>query len=114
MHPGERRRVTPGREAPLGVVALQITRCPHHGLDVVTVVDAFDLRARRRARREHPRIVARERAEPLERVVDADEALRLQWMIFAIDMHRDARVPDETGRGHLRLRSRVRKLKSYG
>ena len=51
--------------------------------------------------------------EPRERVVHTDEALRLQRMVVAVDVRRDARVPDEARAGRhdaLRMRSSVMNL----
>ena len=52
VHVGEGRRVAPGGEPPLGVVEIGIVRCADHRLQIFRRVDALDLVAGRRARRE--------------------------------------------------------------
>src|SRR5688572_23168409 len=114
MYALERRRVAVRVEPPLRIVEVGVGGGLHHGLDVLRRVDPLDLRARRRARREYLRPWPFERAEPLERVVDTDEALRLERVVIAVDVRRDARVPDKARAGRhgydLRMRSSVTNL----
>jgi len=115
MHPFERRRVAVRVEAVFGVVHVRIGRRLHHRLDVLRRVDALDLVARRRARRQHVRARSVERAETRERVADPDEPFRTERMSVSIHVRGDARGPDEArtrAEAHRRMRSSVRKLKA--
>ena len=112
MHPGEGRRVAPGREPPRRVVELGLIRCLHHRVDVAGRVHALELGAGRLAHREHLRTGSSERAELLQRVVHADEPDRPQRVVLAVDVRGDALIPHEAGAGdaHPRVRSRMKKL----
>jgi len=57
-------------------------------------VDALELGDRCRARRQQNGVRSDERADPLERVVNTDQPARLERVIVAIDVRREARVPN--------------------